>query len=85
MCSSSGRTAQAALGILRALLYQLVTPGLKFLTLAMVRVISVGCTREKVKTLLLVQLTGITSNISSAACVAPLEDEQVMFETCRGH
>jgi hypothetical protein len=30
------------------------------------------------------QLTLYARNISSAVCVEPPEDEQVMFETCRG-
>jgi hypothetical protein len=34
----------------------------------------------------LCQLTapGLTRNTPGVACVAPLEDEQVMLETCRG-
>jgi hypothetical protein len=47
-----------------------------------VRVMSVGCTSS---TQILVQLTDIArTNILSAVCEAPPEDEQVMLETCRG-
>jgi hypothetical protein len=53
-----------------------------------VRVMSVGCTGLKWKsnpTPNLVQPTDITrSSIPSAVCVAPPEDEKVMFETCIG-
>jgi hypothetical protein len=31
------------------------------------------------------QLTLYSRNIPSAVCVGPLEDEQLMLETCRGH
>jgi hypothetical protein len=43
-----------------------------------VRVMSVGCYKDWSGT-----YVGDT-NIPSAACLAPPEDEQVMLETCRG-
>jgi hypothetical protein len=44
------------------------------------RVMSVGCTRIGV-----VQPTAITpTQYTNALCAAASEDEQVMFETCRG-
>jgi hypothetical protein len=47
-----------------------------------VRVMSVGCTSS---TPILVQPTDITArSVTSAACLALSEDEQVMLETCRG-
>jgi hypothetical protein len=53
-----------------------------------VGVMSVGCTRIGVElrsTPILVQPIDITpSNIPSAVCVGPPEDEQVMLEICRG-
>jgi hypothetical protein len=43
-----------------------------------VRIMSVGCATFVVK------LTLYASNIPSAVCTVPPEDEQVMLETCRG-
>jgi hypothetical protein len=50
-----------------------------------VRVMLVGSTSTGVKLQSwCCQLTGVTRNISSTVGAEPPEDEQIMFETCRG-